>query len=440
MSCRVGKALATALAVALFVTLGLVHAGRVNVDYGRHDQDSYLAYAISQNESNWTALGSRRQMPIYPMFLALFYERNITLEEYFVRAKRVNIGLGLCVSLGLYLGLGRLLPRREARNVALVTIFFVLAFRAPYVQAEVLSYASIFALFLLQCAMWKRPSVALAVAVGAATTFAFLVKGTALLGLYVFSACFVMREIVRVLRERAWATALKHFALCALAVGTFAALVFPYAKNSKTYFGGYLHDMNTRYVVWCDSWEHFQKLNLKWTSNEQWLAAPPNEVPSMKNYLATHSLGDMVVRELRGLAEVIGNCLVSHGYAPFFLLLATFCVALVVQNRTLRAEVFRARDLDWVGWFAIPYLAIHLLSFGFYGPVGAGNRFSLTMFLPGMYAMTRAFAGTARPEHRVRVGSLELDWAGFQTAFLVLLVIQIATYFPAAMVTHYSGG
>jgi hypothetical protein len=100
----------------------------------------------------------------------------------------------------------------------------------------------------------------------------------------------------------------------------------------------------------------------------------------------------------------------------------------------------RWRDPTWLGWFVVPYLGVHLLALGFYGALGAGERFSLTMFLPAMYAMTRPFVGAATPEHRVQIGRLELDWAGFQAVFFAAVLLQLATYWPVAMATHYSGG
>jgi hypothetical protein len=216
--------------------------------------------------------------------------------------------------------------------------------------------------------------------------------------------------------------------------------VWPYAKTSKALYGSYLYEMNTRYVMWCDSWEEFCRLCGRIGTHEGWRDLPESELPSMHKYLATHSLGDVVLRTVHGFAEVVGNCLISHGYALFFLLFVAFAVALVRSNTALRARVFRLRDPAWRGWFVLPYLAAHLAALSFYGVLGAGERFSLGMFLPATYAMTRAFAFTATPDDRVKIGPLELDWERFHAAVFVLLAIQIATYFPVGMATQYSGG
>ena len=429
-----------ALAAALFVGMALVHADRVNVDPKRHDQDSYLAFAVKQKESSFTALGTRRQMPIYPTLQALFYTPGMSEAAHFARAKRVNIALSAAIALALAALLARLLPKEEARNVALVTIFFVIAFRAPYVQAEVLVYAAIFVLFVLLCAMWRRPSLPLAIAAGGTAAIGFLVKGTTLLGLYVFLGALAARELVRLARRKAPVLALKNLALGAVTFGAFFAGIWPYAKNSKEIYGAYLYDMNTRYVMWCDSWEHYASLNWRFGTHDVWKSHPPPEIPTMGSYLATHSIWDIVKRTLGGLAEVIGNCLISHGYALFFVLLWAFATALVKAHPDLRRRIFRPRELDWVGWFVLPYLAVYLLVFGFYGPLGAGERFSLAMFVPATYAITRAFAGKAGPEHTVKIGRVALDWAGFQSLLFALLVVQIVTYFAPAMATQYAGG
>ncbi len=428
------------LGAVAFLAMALVHADRVNTDPIRHDQDSYLAYAARLKESGFTAIGTRRQMPIYPTLQAVFYEPEASADAHFKRAKRVNIALSFGLSILLAWVLSRLLPRAEARNLALVTIFFVIAFRAPYVQAEVLVYALVFLQFLAMCRMWRRPTLAFALAVGGLSALGWLVKGTALLGLYVFLAALVVREGVRALRLGAPRVALGNLALGGVSLATFFAGVYPYAKTSKEIYGAYLYDMSTRYVMWCDSWEQYCDLNRRYGTHDMWKDNPPPEIPTMRSFLATHSIGDIVMRTLGGLGEVVGNCLISHGYALFFVLLLGFATALVVKNAELRAKVLRLRDPAWVGWLVVPYLVMHLLVLGFYGPLGAGERFSLAMFLPATYAAMRAVAPHATAAHGVSFGELRLDWAGFQSFFFVLVLVQIVVYFPPAMATFYSGG
>jgi hypothetical protein len=434
------RLLSIGLAAALFLVMALVHADRVNTDPDRHDQDSYLDYAARQKESGFTLIGTRRQMPIYPTLQAVFYEPGASAAAHFARAKRVNIALSFGLSILLAWGLARLLPRAEARSLALVTIFFVIAFRAPYVQAEVLVYGLLFLQFLAMCRMWRRPTPALALVVGAVTAIGWLTKGTALLGLYVFLAALAVREAVRAFRLAAPRVALVNVALGGVSLATFLAAVYPYAKTSKAIYGAYLYDMSTRYVMWCDSWEQYCALNRRFGTHDIWKDHPPPEIPTMQSYLATHSIVDIVRRTLGGVAEVVGNCLISHGYALFFVLLLGFATALVVKNAELRAKVLRLRDPEWVGWFVLPYLALHLLVLGFYGPLGAGERFSLAMFLPATYATMRAVAPHATAAHTVSFGRARLDWAAFQALFFVLIVVQIVIYFPPAMATFYSGG
>jgi hypothetical protein len=425
------------LAAIAFVAMALVHADRVNVDVHRHDQDSYLAFALREKTEHFQALGTRRQMPVYPMLQALFMDPEATEEARFARAKRVNVALSVLLSIAFVLALRKLLPPREATNTALVTVFFVFAFRAPYVQVEVLSYAVIFGLFLLLCVFYKRPSLLLALAVGATTAFGWLVKATALLGLYAFLVVLAAREIVRLVRTKDARTVAKNAALGATAWGVFFALVYPYAKTSKALYGSYLYDMNTRYVFWCDSWQEFQQLFLRHGPHEGWRDLPPDELPSMHRWFATHGIGDLFAREIRGLAEVLGNLVIGHGYAIPSLLLLVLGAAILRQSPAVRARLFR-RDLGALAWFVVPYFAIHLLTLGFYGPIGANARFSLGLFLPATYALMRAFAPD--PDARVQVGGFAIDWRGAQTLLTILLVVEIATYWPVAMATTYAGG
>jgi hypothetical protein len=360
-----------------------------------------------------------------PALLSLFIHDGEAPEAFFARAKDVCIALAtLCAALCALL-VRRGLPRAPAAAIGLVSVFFVFAFRAAYVQAEPLSYFALFALFLVLLRAWRRPSWPLAAAMGVLLAGAYMVKATALLGFYVFALCVAVRAVVRLFRRASLAAAAIPLAQLGASFGIFLASIWPYGRNSQRYFGQYLYNLGSAHVMWCDSWEEFlSKVPL-----------PPQELPTFGTYWRSHTLAQMIVREGRGLGEVLGNCFISHGYALFAVVYLGIFVAMVRKYPEVRRGLFR-RDDDAAAWFVVPYLLVHLLLFGWYGPIAAGNRFILCIFLPGMYALAAGLSSHAKPEHTLR----GRDWTELNLAIVLLAVLHLVFYFPYAIATHYSGG
>jgi hypothetical protein len=147
----------------------------------------------------------------------------------------------------------------------------------------------------------------------------------------------------------------------------------------------------------------------------------------------------MLKREVLGLGEVLGNCVLSHGYMPvvFLYLLAT--IGLLVQNPSLRRRVFRVHR-ESRGPFIVSYVLVHLALFGWYAPIAAGNRFSLGMLLPGMFAVISTMSREASASDTLRIGRFVADWSKINRAALALLAVELVGYYPWAVLTHYSGG
>ena len=427
------------LLAAAFVIGGIVHSAWVNVDPYRHDQDAYLKYAMQQRETGFTVVAQRFQSPAYPTILALLETPGMTLDQFFERGKLFNIVLSLLLSLFVTWLLFKKLPRLEATALSILVVFFVFAFRAAYVQTENLSYVALFLVFLVMVRFYQRATLPLAALLGLVVAWGWLIKGTALLGFQILVLTIVMREGYLLVREGKPLQRLRPLGLLAVSFATFFACVFPYAKNSKERFGAYLFNAGSSYVMWCDSWEDWQERDRALGGYQGMHLLPPEQVPSMRNFLHAHSVGQILWREARGLGEVFGNCLISHGYALFVLLFAGFAIGACVKHADLRRSLF-PRDVRSAVWFVVAYVTIHVLAYGFYGPIGAGNRFILGIFLPTMYAVTHAFAKHAKAEHTLRVRGTDMSWRTFLGAIVVLLAMHLVTYWPVAIASHYSGG
>jgi hypothetical protein len=201
-------------------------------------------------------------------------------------------------------------------------------------------------------------------------------------------------------------------------------------------YGSYFFNVNTRYVMWCDSWDDFlaneARLGKWWT----WGPLPVDQLPSMAKYLRAHSLGTIVAREVLGVLEVLGNLVLGTGYLEFLELYLVFAVlAFGFARAPLRS--LRALDPRSAVAFTIPYALLYLAVFGFYAPIAAGPRFVLMLFLPVLYTLLRA--GSERAPS-VTVGSRTLSWHQFNVAVLVLAVLHVVFVLPMTIGRIYAGG
>jgi hypothetical protein len=416
--------------LAAYVTAAVVHARVVNVDVGRHDQSAYLAVARELARTHFEAPTNRMQMPLYPMLQALFLvDPGAPDDVVFPRAKLVNVALSVILVAILHLFFRRALPRLEALVATLATAFTVFVFRAGYVQTELLFYTLSFFLFVALGRLWERPSFAFAGLAGALAGLSFLAKGSVTPGLALFAAMFVARSAW--LERSARAVAVRVAQLAAVA-GAFVATTWPYLATSKRLYGEWLFNLSTRYAAWCDSWDQFMDLQARLGPWWTWGRYPERDLPSMGNYLRSHSLASMAEREVLGLGEVLGNAMIGHGYFEVIVLYLAFAWLSLRAGRGVRSIDPRSLPA-----FAIPYALLYLALFGFYAPIAAGPRFVLMIFLPVLYTALRA--GAARAPSVVAFGRT-IAWRDFNAFVLAVLVLHVAFVLPATIGRIYAGG
>ena len=320
----------TALLAVAYVVFALVHSVAVNTDAGRHDQGTYLWCARVLHETHFDAPTNRSQMPAYLYVQALLYPSNVSDADLFAHAKNVSIALSFLLIASLCIFFTRTLPKLEARVAMLVTAFTLFVFRASYVQAELLFYTVSFFGFVALCRLWTRPSLGIALVAGLLEALAFLCKGSVQPGLALFAVLFLVRAVYDAARVGAPPVAMRGLAARVAEISvlcvSFLAPLAPYLAKSREMYGSYFFNVNTRYVMWCDSWDDFlaneARLGKWWT----WGPLPVDQLPSMAKYLRAHSLGTIVAREVLGVLEVLGNLVLGTGYLEFLELYLVFAV------------------------------------------------------------------------------------------------------------------
>ena len=404
------------LAAVYFVALALVNALRINVDPSRHDQSMYLDQARLLAETHYAAMTNRVQMVVFSGVQSLFWSPKLDAGEWFLRAKLVSIAIALACAAATAALLARVLRPEAARFGAIVCAFYIYLPRAPYVQAEALYDFLSLAGILALVAFVRAPSLGRACLAGALSAIAWLTKASFLLPFEVFGLVFAARELALRSRRALYAAPL------ALA---FVIVSLPYMRNSVACCGEATFNAPSRYVLFCDSWQDYLDRVAVLGTPDRWWQLSDARVPTLRHYLASHSLGQIAWRETYGLLLVAGNFLLTP-FGPLAVIIAIACVVALRRNRELRARLFRwdARA-PWPN--VVAWLAASTLAFGFYGVIAANARFTISFAMPAFVLALSALSGRDATFDRAVRFATRVALAG-----LVVL--------PVLMATTYLGG
>jgi hypothetical protein len=401
-----GRASALALAVLLVLAAGLfveraaVNGRLVNTNINRTDQGAYIKQAIDMRMTDYAVVSPRNRMPAYPWILSLFLDKeeitaagighppreakNQAAAEFFPTGKAINIALALATAV-VFGGVAFVaFPRHHAANLTVFAAFTVLIFKAPYVQAEILYYLLTFLVFVLCWRLFGRPRWWLAVLAGAVLGLAHLTKASVLPGLLVVAVFLPLDAFW--LRWRSGRPALGKILATALVVGAFLATVYPYIAKSKELFGRYFYNVNSTFYIWTDSWEEAKARTRAAGDRRGWPDLPPEELPSLQNYLRTHSPGQIVWRVVKGVSVVVNEMAGSYGYFGPGLAYLLAAVGVVGCKRRLAWRMVRARPFPPLALAA--YFVGYFLLVAWYSPIIDGNRFILGLFLPFLFTVS----------------------------------------------------
>ena len=388
--------------LAVFILLGAIvgvflfvaHARRLHspVPITMGDQESYLRYARRMAESNYSYVGGRNRMPIYPFLLSLLYRPGMSEAEFLKRAQAFNVNLSAAVLVALFFLLRRYFPALFALALVAGVAFGVLIVRAPAVQVEVLFYFSFFCLFLAFCRLLVRPSRLFAALTGALAGITFLLKASVLPALALVSVIFLAKAIWE-RRACFWREAIS----VALLLAAFLVVVGPYIRNSKRVYGQYFYNVNSTFYFWTDSWPEARAFSKRSGDTDHWPSLPAEEIPSASKYWREHSLGQIAGRLLGGMAELATHNARLDGYYKYVLLLVGTALVLALRSRAVFIEWVKRRA--FLSVFVLLFFLAYFCLFAWYTRLSAESRFLLTIFLPVIFAAAYVIVrfGSAKP-------------------------------------------
>ena len=398
----------------------------VNTDMTTTDQSAYMEYARTMVESNYTVVGGRNRMPVYPFLQSLFYRPGMSDDTFFMVGKYVNLVLSLFLLAGLA-GLFRwYLSWLAALTLLLITAFTVFIFKAGFFQTELLFYFINFCLFLLMMRSLQRNAWQLASLTGIVAGIAHLTKASILPGLALFLAVAGLRWGWVALQSRDSAQGglpkqLLSQLLPVLLVGIcFLITVYPYISTSKRVFGHYFYNVNSTFYMWYDSWEEAKGGTRAHGDRVGWPDMPPDEIPSLRKYLREHTSEQIVNRVVGGGRTVFSNVINSYGYFKYIVLYFILLVAAMFWSWRQVLQALRTNPLLYL--FLVTYFVLYFILCFWYAPIASGNRIILAQFLPLLFSLAYGFHWLLRSS-LIKVGKAFITPASVATGVMLLIVV-----------------
>jgi hypothetical protein len=341
------------------------------------DQDAYLADSVQMYQTKYAAPGERARMPALPFLLSFIYRPGLTEQEFLERAQAFNVNLSIVLLAVLFAIFRRKFATIYALALLAATAFGVFLYRSVMVQPEVLLYTLAFGLFFLFARLLTAPRWWLALLAGATLGVAHLTKASLLPALALWVVLFAVQTVwIRNFGPR--------FVVLLLVIGAFFAVTFPYLRTSKEMYGQYFYNVNSGFVMWCDSWPEALGWLEVHIDQKKWRALPAEQIPSPAKYWREHSVRDIAQRLGRGFRSLATQKAMGLGYYKFVVavVLASAAAWLVWPRRAREAIAQNPFGAAW----AFLFCAMFVVLIAWFDTITSDTRFILMIFLPVVFS------------------------------------------------------
>ena len=430
-----------------YYTSALEHARVVNTAKSRGDQSAYL-FEAQILYRNWHGLNDppvvqpRNRMPLYPAFLATFYQPAWTDPEFFEVAKTASIYLSLGLLGIIAIAAFRRLPPLPAFNFVGIVAFGCFVFKAGYTQSELLFYTLHLLTFIAAWQMFVEQRtarrLAYAGAGGLLAAFAFLAKAANLPFAALVVAVCAGQALIVLARRRQAGAALREAALPVVFGVVFLLILSPYLRTSKQIHGQYFYNLATAVFIWYDDFPQASAAYSTYGPNG-WPAGPRSMRPSARRYSRTHSVSQIAGRFSQGFRDMAAVSLRGYMFAgPVVLYLAAALAVLATRRRAVVGLVQRHIGL---GAFLIAYAGLYLPAVAFYEPIsGTGTaRFLLAHLAPLLFALSMLLTHRDVDTQQWHAGGTVLTLRHFHWLVTAMLVADLLFVLPHRLVTTYGG-
>lgn len=398
------------LALILAVVLG-VHLWAAAITIRHSNQDRT---ASDQGAEMWLSAGAREDWypqrtdgvrhPLYSWAVSGLYSQDDAV--FFERGKWANTILSLVFLAALGLVAARHLDPLALANMLLLSSLGILLVRGTYFQPEPLYYISFLVTAVCSWRILRAPKVPvwLYVVFGLGLGVAFLSKPSLLPYLAVFFVALSLRTLLSWKSEgmtfvRRWLGVLGAFALMAL-------MVAPLGLFTKTHFGRAFFNY-PQVWMWMDDFEkEAWPWQTKYPSGREMAQLDKKDIPSVSWYFARHTAGDAAKRLWDGVMEVKTRFLypekklssraffwkkeaknwqqpLAHR-GTYLIILTALCLVLAIFGwRQVAPALVRPENLSCAALLFGTFV-IYLLLYGWYYPIGKGDRFMGSLWIPSV--------------------------------------------------------
>ena len=439
------QALAVTLPVILLIhfVMAAVTINRSNLDWHPADQmaEVWLSRATRKDPVPLRTDGIRR--PLWSWTVSKLHSDDELV--FFQRGKWLNTAFCMVFLAALGAGVARWLDPLATANLLLLASLGILLVRGTYFQPEPFYYVFFFLAGLLAVRVLRQAKAWHFAALGVAGGLAFLAKPSFEPFLLAFGATFAFRAGLPLFCDRKNWPPLKNSLLLAVGLGLMALIVLPLGRYSKEAYGK-AYFSYPKFWMWMDDFRTeaypFAATNWSRTHLEK---LGPGDLPSAAWYFRRHTPRDAATRLWNGTREVVGRFffpernLVWHAFfwrpgqarwhqplahrGVYLFALAALCAVLLWPVRpTVLPRLLEPGNLA-VASFVLMVPMLYALLYGWYLPIGKGDRFMGSLWIPAVFLLCwlasflRATAGAK--------GSDAL-YLGVHSAILLSLLLQSA--------------
>ncbi len=414
-----------------------------NQDPVASDQGAEMWLAATARDDVFPQRTDGVRHPLWSWIAGCVYAEDKT--AFFARGKWLNTFLCVIFLVGLGVAVARWLDPPATANLLLLSSLGILLVRGTYFQPEPLYYVLFFLAIILAWRILHGVPLWVYAFFGTICGLAFLAKPSLLPFLIVFCLAFCLRAVLALRSGEATWSVPRNFVGVALAFAILAIMLLPLALFSEKHFGSPLFNY-TKYWMWMDdfmteAWP-FQD---RYPGRVQLEQLPEEEEPSPRLYFKKHGLADAVNRLGSGTWEVLSRFFFPEAklrWSGFFwrspekkweqplahrgiylILLGTLCALLVPAARPAFIQILRLPGNIACLFFAVTLGMLYLLLYGWYWPIGRGDRFMGSLWIPSVFALVwLAFELRSRAESR----SGDLAYLTIHGAILISLAVQVA--------------
>lgn len=400
------------------------HYAIVNREYWLSDQEALLDMTrVISADPGFT--GTREFMPGFPLLAHGFMDTRLMQPAYFAQGKLVNISLSMLFLAGIFIFVRDYFGLGSTALFTLLTAVTLFIYKAAYFQPELTYYFLSFIAFGLLLRIFRRPQLFTALIAGLLLAASHYTKASILPTVALFALAMLAQAVYLWLQRGQPKQACKQVTALTLVLIAFLVPLSNYLKESNDVYGSYFYNVTTEYYIWLDSWGEAKASEQTFQYYNGLPDVPAEQLPSLQNYLKTHTLEQMADRMAIGIGNQLSNWWNSYALVSFPVwLLAGLGFLAFRQRRAMWAYIQQNPVLSV---FLLAYFAAHFTAFAWYGPIAdyADRRFTYGQYLPLLFVIFHGYK-TLLPYEDSRG-----RWfPAFLGITLVLLAAHVLLYMP----------